>query len=115
MAQAPPPPRLTVILAETAVVLARRWQTKCTDTMEVWCRDMASCMDQLAASWSALHPRARLAVLGLGLATARISHCKLDQEEEVLGTWLAPALLLLATNFQELERSLGAGQQAELQ
>ena len=115
LAQAPPPPRLTVILAETAVVLARRWRTKCTTTMEAWCGAMAGLLEQLDTSWAALHPRARLAVLGLGLASTGISHCKLEQEEEVLGSWLAPALALLATTFRELERSLGAGQAGELQ
>lgn len=36
-----PPARLTVLLAETSLVMARRWQTKCTDhsllTMAEWC------------------------------------------------------------------------------
>ena len=115
LSQAPPPPRLTVILGETAVVLARRWRTKCTDTMESWCGQMARLLEQLDISWTALHPRARLAVLGLGLATTRISHCKLDQEDEVLGAWLPPTLALISTTFREVERSLGAGQPAELQ
>lgn len=65
LAQVPPPPRLTVILAETAVVLARRGRTKCMTTMEAWCRAMAGLLEQLAA----LHPRASIIVKGPSLAS----------------------------------------------
>ena len=106
LALSPPPPRLTVLLAETAVVLTRRWKTKCTDHMDTWCGDMCGLLEQLSSSWGSVHPRSRLAVLGLGLATARLSHCKLDQEEEVLGAWLAPVLALLATTLREQEAAL---------
>eukprot|EP00092_Neocalanus_flemingeri_P011668 GFUD01012572.1.p1 GENE.GFUD01012572.1~~GFUD01012572.1.p1 ORF type:complete len:1697 (+),score=556.35 GFUD01012572.1:89-5179(+) len=114
MKLSPPPPKLTVILSETAAVLTRRWQTKCTDSMPDWCGDMASLLGSLASGWGSVHPRARLAVLGLGLATLRISHFKLEQSEEaeggVLCKWMEPVLSLLATNFRELEGVFCSGE-----
>jgi len=114
MQQSPPPPKLTVILSETAAVLTKRWQTKCTDSMPDWCGDMASLLSSLASGWDSVHPRARLAVLGLALSTLRISHFKLEQSEEaeggVLCKWLEPVLSLLATNFRELEGVFCSGE-----
>jgi len=114
MQMSPPPPKLTVILSETAAVLTRRWQTKCTDSMPDWCGDMAILLGSLANGWSSVHPRARLAILGLGLATLRISHFKLEQSQEaeggVLCKWMEPVLSLLATNFRELEGVFSTGE-----
>eukprot|EP00090_Calanus_glacialis_P005097 TRINITY_DN13917_c0_g1_i1.p1 TRINITY_DN13917_c0_g1~~TRINITY_DN13917_c0_g1_i1.p1 ORF type:complete len:1697 (-),score=641.63 TRINITY_DN13917_c0_g1_i1:67-5157(-) len=114
MQQSPPPPKLTVILSETAAVLTKRWQTKCTDSMSDWCGDMSSLLSSLASGWDSVHPRARLAVLGLALATLRISHFKLEpcQEGEggVLCKWMEPVLSLLATNFRELEGVFCSGE-----
>jgi len=107
-----PPPNLMVILSETLTVLARRWQTKCTDSMSSWCGEMSAILSSLHASWDAVHPRARLAILGLGLNTLKMSHFKLDHstEAEVLCDWMEPVLSLLSINFRELESVFRSGQ-----
>ena len=55
----PPPVRLTLILAETAVTLNRRWQTKCTSNMDELCKDMANILETLCSAWPCIHPRTR--------------------------------------------------------
>lgn len=109
--QDPPPPRLTVLLAETASVLARRWQTKVTDDMPAWCDDASGMLERLAQSWDSLHPRARLAILGIGMATLRMSQFKLEQgqEETVLARWLEPVISLVGMSLREVEIQLGGG------
>ena len=100
-----PPPRLTVLLAETCVVMARRWQTKCTDNMAQWTSLTAALLGRLQCVWTATHPRARLAVLGLALSTLRMSDFKLDLATDggVLTEWLDPVLSLMRIIFTELE------------
>jgi hypothetical protein len=73
---------------------------------------MSSLLISLATGWDSVHPRARLAILGLALSTLRISHFKLEPSEEggVLCAWLDPVLALLATNFRELEGVFGSGE-----
>ena len=44
-------------MAETAAVLARRWQTKVTDDMTVLLSETAGMLDRLHGSWASLHPR----------------------------------------------------------
>lgn len=111
LGMSPPPPRLTVILSETSVILARRWQTKTTDCMDSWCSTMSSLLDLLVAGWISLHPRARLAILALSLSTLKVSQFKLEprDEETVLKAWLDPVLSLLSSNFRELEAKLQSG------
>jgi len=114
MMLSPPPPKLTVILSETAAVLTKRWQTKCTDSMSDWCDEMSVLLSSLSSGWDGIHPRAKLAVLGLALSTLRISHFKLEQSQEseggVLCKWLNPVLSLLATNFREIEGMFCSGE-----
>ena len=114
MEQSPPPPKLTVILSETAAVLTKRWQTKCTDSMTDWCDEMSLLLSSLASGWDGVHPRARLAMLGLALSTLRISHFKLEPSQEgeggVLCKWLEPVLSLLAINFREVEGMFCSGE-----
>ena len=100
-----PPPRLTVLLAETCVVMARRWQTKCTDNMAQWTSLTAALLGRLQCVWTATHPRARLAILGLALSTLRMSDFKLDLATDggVLTEWLDPVLSLMRIIFTELE------------
>ena len=112
---APPPTATTVMLAETAAVLARRWRTKCTDSAAGWCGDLANLLSSLLAGWAATHPRAKLAVLALSLASLRMSQFKLEPGEEValLAGWLQPSLALLTLSLRELEAAAEGGGEVE--
>ena len=69
------------------------------------CCRCGSLLTRLASCWAATHPRARVAVLGLALTTAKMSDFKLDlaQDGGVLAEWLDPVLGLTRTVFTELE------------
>lgn len=118
----PPHTRLTILLAETGAVLIKRWQTKCADRMEIFCAEIALLMDKLSLKWGSLHPRARLALLSLGLSSLRVSQFKLlpevGQEEDSLAAWLQPTIAILKLNFRDVEQLLvekgaaGLGQEA---
>jgi len=99
----PPPLQLTLLLAETGTVLLKRWQTKCTDNMEVLCNSISGLLEIVRCVWSNLHQRTQLALLALSLSTLKVSQCKLEQESKVLLVWVRPVLQILSLAFVQLE------------
>ena len=94
----------------------RRWQTKCTDNMTEWCGKLAGLMSRLHSCWSACHPRARLALLGLAVTTLKMSQFKLDLVQKnggVLADWMDPVLSLMRVVFAELESVFSSSEQKE--
>ena len=110
-----PPARLTVLLAETCLMMSRRWQTKVTCDMTSWVTSMATMLARLTSSWSTTHPRARLAILATALTTLKMSDFKLDiaQDGGVLGDWLDPVLEMMRIIFAELESVFASSDQKE--
>ena len=72
---------VTLVLADTALVLARRWRSKTTDNMVGWVESMGGMLATTSLSWSSLHPRTREGVLALALTTLKMSDFKLGSSQ----------------------------------
>ena len=58
---------------------------------------------RLSSCWTATHPRARVAILGLAVTSLKMSDFKLDQDKDgVLADWMDPVLSLVRVVFSEL-------------
>ena len=102
MLESCPSSLVTMVLADTALVLARRWRSKTTDNMVGWVESMASVLATTNLSWSSLHPRTREGVLGLALTTLKMSDFKLGGSDTPLTGWLPPSLALLRISISQL-------------
>ena len=102
MLESCPSSLVTLVLADTALVLARRWRTKCTDNMVSWVETMGRILATTNLSWSSLHPRTREGCLGLALTTLKMSDFKLGSNDSVLAGWLQPSLSLLRISLSQL-------------
>ena len=102
MLESSPSSRVTMVLADTALVLARRWRTKCSDNMVGWVEAVGRILSTTSLSWSSLHPRTREGCLGLALSTLKMSDFKLGSNDSALAGWLSPALTLLRTSLSQL-------------
>ena len=102
MLESSPSSLVTLVLADTALVLARRWRTKCTDNMVSWVETMGRILATTTLSWSSLHPRTREGCLGLALTTLKMSDFKLGHDDSVLAAWLEPSLALLRISLSQL-------------
>ena len=102
MLETSPSSLVTLVLADTVLVLARRWRTKCTDNMVGWVETMGRILATTTLSWSSLHPRTREGCLGLALTTLKMSDFKLGHDDSVLAAWLEPSLALLRISLSQL-------------
>jgi len=106
-------------LSEFALVLVRRWQTKCAepgageevDGMADWCNRVGELLTVFAANCEEVSGRARSAILALCISALRSSSHKLGSgktsEEDVLRQWFEPAAVCVKKAFREMEKSRG--------
>ena len=73
--------RMTISLAETCLILMQRWQTKCSgDSMVDFVQKIGLMLDEFATVCESLHPRARIALLGVISSALKLSNFKIDNE-----------------------------------
>ena len=96
--------RVTTSLAETCLILMRRWQTKCADNMEVFCAEQGRLLEDVSKCQLALHPRFISAVVASATTALKFSQFKfkepsnknqegtLNVEQRTLITWLPPVV-----------------------
>lgn len=86
---------MTNSLSETSLILMQRWQTKCSgESMTDFMSNFAHMMDEFSAAYEILHPRARVAMLGVAAAALKFSQFKVDNESDVLLKWLCSSCIL---------------------
>lgn len=105
--------RVVTSMSEVCLVLMQRWQTKCADNMEEWCREQLLLLEELSVSFDELHPRSRSALLAIVNTALRTSSFKLDKEEEVLAQWLDPAADIVLKAFYHFENGKRAAKKQE--
>ena len=74
--------RITTSLAETCLILMRRWQTKCADNMELFCNEQGKLLEDVSKCQLALHPRFISAVIASATTALNFSKFKLKEQSE---------------------------------
>ena len=99
--------RITTSLAETSLILMRRWQTKCADNMQTFCAEQGKLIEDVSKCQLALHPRFISAVIASTTTTLKFSQFKFKEpasknkderesvEEQTLLRWL-PAIVKMS-------------------
>ena len=130
--------RIITSLAETSLILMRRWQTKCADNMERFCVQQGKLLGEVSRCQSALHPRFVSAVIAAAATALKFSQFKfkdggsLDSasnissgpkscdgpfsmdaqsrtEEKVLLTWLPPVVKMVQNTINNIIDGLLSG------
>lgn len=94
---------MTTSLTETLLVLMQRWHTKAAgDSMAGFMTKMSLMLDEFSSCYEALHPRARVAMLAIGVTSLKASAFKMEATEEknVLMKWLEPTTTLVEKSMQ---------------
>ena len=104
--------RMITSLSETCLILMQRWLTKCSgESMIEFVNKIGSMLDEFGVIYETLHPRARIAILGIASTALKLSTFKIDKnEKEVLLQWLPSAciqgrinILHYALNYGHIE------------
>ena len=91
--------KITTSLAETCLVLMRRWQTKCSDkNMDKFIVDLASMLQEMSQSFTELPIRSKTAILSIVGTAIKFSTFKLDHEFEALSSLLIPVAMIVQQN-----------------
>ena len=115
--------RITTSLAETCLILMRRWQTKCADNMETFCVEQGRLLDDVSRCQLALHPRFISAVIAAATTALKFSQFKFKEtpstgnasdahskvEGRVLVTWLRPVIKMVQQTINILIDDLLSG------
>ena len=77
--------RMLISLSETCLILMQRWLTKCSgDSITDFMDKIAAMLDEFAVCYEVLHPKARIAILGIASTALKFSMFKIDNETETL-------------------------------
>ena len=134
--------RVTTSLAETCLILMRRWQTKCADNMELFCIEQGRLLEEVSRCQSGLHPRFVSAIIAFVTTALKFSQFKFKEvpraargtssdtgskdanstvksdaaskiEEHVLLTWLSPVVHIAQQTINIIIDNLLAGNRAQ--
>ena len=86
--------RMVISLSETCLILMQRWLTKCAgESMVEFMKKISTLLDEFAVCYEMLHPRARVAILGIASTALKLSTFKIENERDVLVQWLPSSCL----------------------